>query len=67
MASPGKEPTGDPPLSDADASQAVEGGSYDVLCSRLGDQGRELAARADSLNQRRKEVFGGIELTVIEG
>ncbi len=70
MASPAEEKVGGAALSGKAAAEAaresdLEGGSYDVLCSRLSDQGRALAARADALNLRRKEVFGGIELTVI--
>lgn len=44
---------------------ASAGGSYEVLRSRLGEQGRDLAKRTEALNEKRKETFGGTELTVI--
>lgn len=46
-------------------AEAVEAGSYEVLRRRLADLGQELATRAEALNARRKQVFGGDELQVI--
>jgi ATPase involved in DNA repair/ATPase family associated with various cellular activities (AAA) len=54
-----------PPGEEAEGQAEIEGGSYDVLKNRLLEQGRELGRRTDALNTRRKEVFGGTELTVI--
>ncbi|MFO0602987.1 MAG: DNA repair ATPase [Polyangiales bacterium] len=41
------------------------GGSYEVIRRRLVEQAEELGRRADSLNARRKEVFGGAELALV--
>jgi len=43
----------------------LEGGSYEVLRLRLLEQGGELARKVDTLNARRKQVFGGQELQII--
>ena len=37
----------------------LDAGTYEVLRARLGAQAKELAARADTLNDRRVETFGG--------
>ncbi len=47
------------------AAAALEGGSYDVIRKRLLEQAAELAAKAESLNEKRKNVFGGAELALI--
>ena len=47
------------------AGSAVEGASYDVIRRRLLEQAAELAAKAETLNERRKKVFGGSELALI--
>jgi hypothetical protein len=49
------------------AATAVEdlGGSYEVIRRRLVEQAEELGRRADQLNARRKEVFGGAELALV--
>ncbi|NOK04453.1 MULTISPECIES: DNA repair ATPase [Myxococcus] len=44
---------------------ALEGGSYEVIRSRLLSQADVLGAKATDLNGRRKALFGGTELTVI--
>ncbi|GAB3439877.1 DNA repair ATPase [Streptomonospora sediminis] len=49
-------PSGPSPARDLDA------GTYEVLYSRLAAQATELARRAEALNTRRVEVFGGNEL-----
>jgi hypothetical protein len=58
MASDGKgaAPTGE---------AALEGGSYEVIRTRLLAQADALGAKANELNTRRKTLFGGTELTVI--
>jgi len=43
----------------------LEGGSYEVIAARLADQAKELGRRTEALNERRQQVFGGTELTVI--
>ena len=47
------------------AGSAVEGASYDVIRRRLLEQAAELAAKAETLNEKRKKVFGGAELALI--
>jgi hypothetical protein len=43
----------------------LEGGSYEVIRSRLFAQAEALAAKANDLNGRRKQLFGGSETTLI--
>ncbi|MCB9714615.1 MAG: DNA repair ATPase [Myxococcales bacterium] len=43
----------------------LEGGSYEVIRARLVEQAKELGARTELLNERRQEVFGGTELSVV--
>jgi hypothetical protein len=43
----------------------MEGGSYDVIRKRLLEQAAELASKAETLNARRKKVFGGAELALV--
>ncbi len=57
MAVPSKPDTGKP--SDVDA--ALTGGNYEVLRARLVAAGKDLATRAEGLNQRRKTIFGATE------
>ncbi len=44
-----------------DVDAALTGGNYEVLRQRLHAAGQELARRADTLNQRRKAIFGATE------
>jgi len=44
--------------------RSLEGGSYEVIRRRLLERATELASKADALNQRRKKLFGGGELTL---
>ncbi|MFW5878667.1 MAG: DNA repair ATPase, partial [Myxococcota bacterium] len=44
---------------------ALEGGSYEVLRRRLGDQARVLSEKSARLNERRQQSFGGAELSII--
>ena len=48
-----------------DIDAALTGGNYEVLRARLADAGSELAKRADTLNTRRKQVFGATEPQLI--
>ena len=43
----------------------LDAGTYEVLRTRLADHAKELASRAEQLNQRRIETFGGSELTLV--
>jgi serine/threonine protein kinase len=43
----------------------LEGGSYEVIHRRLLDQAAALTKKAEALNDKRKQVFGGQELAVI--
>lgn len=47
------------------AAAALEGGSYDVIRKRLLAEAAELAGKAEALNAKRKQVFGGAELALI--
>jgi len=48
-----------------DKGAELEGGSYDVIRRRLVDKAKELETKADALNEKRKAVFGGSELSLI--
>ena len=45
--------------------QGLDSGTYEVLRARLREQTGELARRAEELNARRLEVFGGTELALL--
>ena len=45
--------------------QQLQGGNYEVIRARLEDDSRTLGGLATSLNERRKEIFGGQELVVV--
>ncbi|GAB3151239.1 DNA repair ATPase [Micromonospora sonneratiae] len=48
------------------ADQAgMDAGTYDVLRNRLAERATELARRAEQLNARRLDVFGGTELRLL--
>ena len=49
----------------APAAASLEGGSYDVIRKRLLGEAAELAGKAEALNAKRKQVFGGAELALI--
>ncbi|WP_223884596.1 DNA repair ATPase [Micromonospora craniellae] len=51
--------------SDGATRPGLDDGSYEVLRKRLAGQAAELARRAESLNARRLEVFGGTELRLL--
>ncbi|MGF0319186.1 DNA repair ATPase [Nocardia fluminea] len=44
---------------------ALDGGTYEVLRTRLHDRASELSRRCEELNDRRIADFGGIELAVV--
>ncbi len=43
----------------------LDAGTYEVLRARLGERAEELARRAEALNARRLEEFGGTELRLV--
>lgn len=47
------------------AGAALDGGTYEVLRTRLHEQAGELARRCEELNDRRITGFGGIELALV--
>jgi hypothetical protein len=49
----------------ADSGKVAQGGAYEVLRARLSEQCALLRGKLDTLNARRKEVFGGLETTLI--
>ena len=65
----GVPPAGGAPPSPKDGNgnggATMEGGSYDVIRRRLLEQAAELATKAETLNARRKKVFGGAELALV--
>jgi len=48
-----------------EAEPRLDAGTYEVLRARLGEQAKELTRRAEALNARRVEVFGGAELRLV--
>ncbi|MUL40403.1 AAA domain-containing protein [Streptomonospora sp. PA3] len=50
---------------DPSTGSELDAGTYEVLRSRLATQAAELARRAEALNSRRVEVFGGNELSLV--
>jgi len=49
----------------APEAAALDAGTYEVLRARLGGQAKELAARAEALNARRVETFGGQQMRLL--
>ncbi|HSN98994.1 MAG TPA: DNA repair ATPase [Candidatus Nanopelagicales bacterium] len=43
-------------------AEALEGGSYEVIRRRLLERAEELGKKAEALNARRKQTFGGSEI-----
>ncbi|MBT8494304.1 MAG: DNA repair ATPase [Deltaproteobacteria bacterium] len=66
MADDNQTPTG-APKSGAPGGQddAAASGNYEVIRQRLGTHGKELYRRTEALNDERKQVFGGMEMSVI--
>ncbi len=50
---------------DAAGVAGLDAGTYEVLRARLAEQAAGLARRAEALNARRLEVFGGTELRLL--
>lgn len=50
---------------EGDSASELAGGSYEVIRARLVEQAKDLGARTEALNERRQEVFGGTELSVV--
>ncbi|MGH3377736.1 MAG: DNA repair ATPase [Actinoallomurus sp.] len=48
-----------------EAEPRLDAGTYEVLRARLGEQAKELTRRAEALNAKRVEVFGGAELRLV--
>ncbi|HET8773683.1 MAG TPA: DNA repair ATPase, partial [Thermoanaerobaculia bacterium] len=43
----------------------IEQGTYEILRDRLGVSGKAISEKADALNKRRIEVFGGYEMALL--
>jgi hypothetical protein len=52
-------------MAEQQEERSLEGGSYEVIRRRLLERATELAAKAEALNQKRKGLFGGGELTLV--
>lgn len=52
-------------MSDSTQKAVSEGGAYEVLRSRLFQQGQQLKSLTHSFNHKRQEIFGGQELKLI--
>ncbi|WP_437774918.1 DNA repair ATPase [Sorangium sp. So ce1097] len=50
----------------ARAADTLDGGNYEVIRRRLIERAEELGRRAEALNARRKQVFGGADLALLE-
>ena len=48
-------------------ADGLDARTYEVLRQRLAEQAKELSRRAEALNARRLEVFGGTELRLVGG
>ena len=59
------EPTSDPTQS-PETQVELEGGTYEIIRSRLNSHGKEMRARLAQLNDARRDVFGAIETELIE-
>ena len=59
------EPQAAPSEDAAPETQGLEGGAYEVLRTRMAAQGQDLRQRAEKLNVRRKELFGGQEIALV--
>ncbi len=50
---------------EAPPEETLQGGNYEVIRARLEEDARTLGTLANTLNDRRKEIFGGQELVVV--
>ena len=55
----------DPAIPEAGPEAQLEGGTYEIIRSRLLGHGKDLRGRLEQLNAARKEAFGSIESTLI--
>lgn len=46
-------------------TEQLEGGSYEVIRSRLEKHGEDLRRRMGILNESRKEIFGAVETSLV--
>ena len=46
-------------------STEIDEGSYEVIRARLSAQAEDLKSRADALNNKRKDAFGGVEMSIV--
>jgi MoxR-like ATPase len=53
------------PVETQEAQVQLEGGTYEVIKSRLNNQAAELRTRLNTLNAARKEVFGAVDMRLI--
>jgi len=65
MAAKAPEAAGAPAAGAAPGGETLEGGSYEVIRRRLLERAAELGKKAEGLNARRKETFGGAELQLV--
>ena len=52
-------------MADGRDERSMEGGSYEVIRRRLLERANELGVKAEALNGKRKQLFGGGELTLL--
>ena len=52
-------------MAEDEKTPEIERGTYEIIRDRLLEQGKTLAARADALNAKRLELFGGTELAIL--
>jgi hypothetical protein len=50
---------------ESEGSGQLDGGAYEIIRARLQEQAKALSDKAAQLNERRVEVFGGTEMTVL--
>lgn len=48
-----------------ETGNTLEGGTYEIIRNRLENHGQELRNRLDILNNKRKEIFGSVETSLI--
>ncbi|MFK7786192.1 MAG: DNA repair ATPase, partial [Crocinitomicaceae bacterium] len=47
------------------SESGLEQGTYEIIRNRLNKYGTDLKSRLESLNEQRKEIFGGVETQLI--
>ena len=53
------------PNDTTEVAEQLEGGTYEIIRSRLREHGKMLRARLDQLNEARRAVFGSIKTTLL--